>query len=341
MSKRAGLKYIWLPALIALLSVGTSHAQGLHFSQYYNTPMLLNPANTALTSDADYRLGINYRSQWASLPVPFNTFSAFADFQLLRNRNITNWMGMGFAMFSDKAGDGQLAMNKYEGFLAYHVQTGNFSMFSVGGSAAYVQRSVDYGKLTFDRQWDGFKFDPSRNSMETGYKETTDFVDVSAGVNYAYYPSDRTYIKLGIGVAHVNMPKETFYGQNTTLKIRPTANLDAIFIIGETFTVNPSLYYTRQAAAQQLVYGSQIKAFLSEDNMGNPTNIIAGIYHRYGDAIIGVLGFQWAGVKFITSYDFTMSKLAPTIRSSGALEFALIYEGSYHGERDKMNCPRF
>lgn len=333
--------YMLIPMLAFLLQHHETYGQGMHFSQYYNSPMLLNPANTALTSDADYRLGANYRSQWASLPVPFNTVSAFGDFQILRNRNLTNWMGMGLAMFSDKAGDGQLALNRYEGFLAYHVQTGNFSMISVGGSCAFVQRSVDYGKLTFDRQWDGFKFDPSMSSEETGYTDKTDFIDVAAGVNYAYYPNENTYIKFGVGLAHVNTPKESFYNQNTTIAMRPTANIDAILVTSETFTINPSLYYTRQGTAQELMYGVQIKAYMSEDAIGNPTNIIVGAYHRYGDAIIGVLGFQWAGAKFITSYDFTMSSLSPNIKSSGAIEFSLIYEGSYHGDRDKMNCPRF
>lgn len=335
--------YIWMmiPLLAWMLKSNDARAQGMHFSQYYNAPMLLNPANTALTSDADFRLGMNYRTQWASIPVPYNTFSGFADFQMLRNRNLTNWLGLGLAMFSDKAGDGQLSLNRYEGFVAYHIQTGNFSMFSVGFSGAFVQRSVDFSKLTFDRQWDGFKFDATTSNEETGWNAQTDFIDIGAGINYAYYPSEFTYIKLGVGVAHVNTPKESFYSMDNTIQMRPTANLDAIFVTSEMFTLNPSVYYTRQGSAQELVYGVQAKAFLSEDNAGNPTNLIFGAYHRLNDAIVPVLGFEWAGVKFLTSYDFTLSDLSGDVRYNGALEFSLIYQGRYTGDRDKMNCPRF
>lgn len=336
------LLYITILATVLCCSVHQqAKAQGMHFSQYYNAPMLLNPANTALMSDADFRLGANYRSQWANIPVPFNTFSGFADFQLLRNHNLTNWLGLGMAMFSDKAGDGQLALNRYEGFIAYHIQTGNYTMFSVGGSAAYVQRTVDYSKLTFDRQWDGFKFDPSQTSGETGYEGKTEFVDVSAGVNYAYYPSENTYIKLGIGASHINQPVESFYDQDNKIQIRPTANLDAIFITSTTFTINPSVYYTRQGSAQELMYGMKAKAFISEDNLGNPTNVVFGLYHRLDEAIIPMLGFEWLGLRFITSYDVTLSSLSNDTNYKGALEFALIYEGLYHGYRDNMNCPRF
>lgn len=89
------------------------------------------------------------------------------------------------------------------------------------------------------------------------------------------------------------------------------------------------------------MYGIQAMAFVSEDNLGNPTNVVFGAYHRWNDAIVPVLGFEWAGLKFTTSYDFTMSNLSSELRSNGALEFSLIYQGRYTGDRDKMNCPRF
>src|SRR5690606_10879709 len=198
-----------------------------------------------------------------------------------------------------------------------------------------------FSKLTFDRQWDGFKFDGTAPSDETGYNAQTAYVDIGAGINYAYYPNEFTYIKLGISAAHVNQPKESFYNQDNKLQIRPTANLDAIFITSETFTLNPSVYYSRQGGSQELVYGIQAQAFITEDNLGNPTNIIFGAYHRYNDAIIPMLGFEWSGVKFITSFDFTMSDIASDIGHRGAIEFSLMYMGMYSQGRDKMNCPRF
>ncbi len=54
----------------ALFSVQHATAQDLHFSQYFNSPFLVNPANTGFIPDGEYRLGINYRNQWASLGNP-------------------------------------------------------------------------------------------------------------------------------------------------------------------------------------------------------------------------------------------------------------------------------
>src|SRR6185437_8005771 len=118
-------------------------------------------ANTALMPDNDFRVGLNYRNQWAIVPVPYNTFSAFGDFKVGGNKdneNHNNWLGVGFAFFSDKAGDGNLALSQVQGDLAYHLQTSRFTMLSIGLSGATIQRSVNYDNLLFDTQWDGFTF---------------------------------------------------------------------------------------------------------------------------------------------------------------------------------------
>src|SRR5258708_39442880 len=50
--------------------------QDLHFSQFMNSPLLTNPANTGFIPQADYRLGMNYRNQWSAImAVPYKTMS--------------------------------------------------------------------------------------------------------------------------------------------------------------------------------------------------------------------------------------------------------------------------
>jgi len=67
--------------------------QDLHFSQFMNSPLLTNPANTGFIPAADYRLGMNYRNQWSSImTVPYKTISAYGDNQVFRNWVETGWM---------------------------------------------------------------------------------------------------------------------------------------------------------------------------------------------------------------------------------------------------------
>lgn len=330
---------------IGLIIAGSTQvqAQGIHFSQYYNAPALLNPANTALMSEHDYRVGAIYRDQWSAIPVPYQTMSAYADFTAVRDPETSNWLGVGAAFYNDKTGNGELAMTKVEAFLAYHLQLGQFSMISVGASAAYVQRTVNFDKLTYDLQWDGFTFNNTLPSGEKGGLQKTNFGDVSAGINYAFFPNENVYIKVGVGVAHLNQPKETFYGMINKVGIRPTGNVDALFKVGETFIVNPSVYYTRQKNASEIMYGSLFMIYLTGEKQST-TNLILGGFHRWNEAVVGALGIQYGGLRFMGSYDFTISQLTVANKSRGAAEFGLVFQGFYSqggSARRTMNCPRF
>lgn len=331
-------------ATIFSAGYGQSSAQGLHFSQYYNAPMLLNPANTALMSDNDYRIGVNYRQQWATIPVPYTTMSAFADFQAFRSEALqNNWLGIGLAFFNDKAGDGDLSLSQVQLSLAYHIQLGEISMVSVGLYGGYDQRSINFNNLTFDAQWDGFKFDKNLANREQDNIAKTNFNDFGAGVNYAYFPNENVYIKFGAGVAHVNQPKESFYNFENKIGIRPIANVDALLNLNQTFTLNPSVYYSYQKDAMELLYGTLLDVYVA-GSKENSTDLIFGAFHRWNEALVGAFGIKYGGLKVMCSYDYTISKLATENRGNGALEFSLIYMGKY-GKFGRApmntNCPRF
>lgn len=344
-------KGLLLIGLLLIISGGNIIAQGLHFSQYYNAPMLLNPANTALMPDYDFRLGVNYRNQWAAIPVPYNTFSAFGDIKVGGNSNNeehNNWLGIGMAFFSDKAGDGNLALSQVQGSLAYHLQLSSQVMFSLGASGSYVQRSVNYDNLTFDAQWDGFSFNARLPNAEKVGIIKTSYYTVTPGINLAWFPNEAVYVKLGGSVANINEPTESFYqsGKNT-IAYRPIVNLDMLFRTGPVLIVNPSGYYTTQKGATEIVVGSLFRTMLSNNNKlntGFSSQLILGAYARLGDALIGVAGIQMGPVQFTANYDFTMSSLAPYNASYGALEFSLIYMGKYYknqGITRTYSCPRF
>jgi type IX secretion system PorP/SprF family membrane protein len=318
-------------------------AQGIHFSQYFNAPMLTSPANTGLMSDEDYRVGANYRSQWGAVPVPYHTFSLYGDLQLFRNRNQTNWLGVGFAAFTDKAGDGDLSLNQYELCAAYHIQLGETQMISGGIGLATVQRTVDFSRFTWDAQWDGFSFDGNLSSNERNTVSKTVFTDVSAGLNYAIFPSDRLYLKIGAGAAHLNQPKESFFGQENSIGIRPSATVDALIKSGERLTINPSFYYTSQKGAMEMMYGTMFIYEIGDKYVRS--GIIAGAYNRWNDAVVAVIGYERSGLRVMASYDYTISSLGQYINHSGAAELGLVWRSLYHRDhadrRMGRSCPRF
>ncbi len=338
--------YIYI-VFILFATIPNSYGQSIHFSQYYNAPLLENPANTALMSESDYRLGLNFRNQWAAVPVPYNTFSGFTDFKVGGNRDNTknNWLGIGFSVFNDKAGDGNLSLLQIQGSLAYHLQLSEFTMISVGFSGAKVSRSVNYDMLIFDAQWDGATFDRTLPTGEKVGVVQTSYSTIGSGINFAWFPNEFVYIKLGGGVANINQPTESFYAGTNKINYRPTGNLDMLFNLGPVVTLNPSIFYATQNAATEIIAGSLVRTNLSGEHDEKLTQLILGGYMRMGDAVIGVAGFQWGNVQFMANYDFTISTLAPYNAAYGALEMSLIYTGIYGKSRDKVKksliCPRF
>src|SRR6218665_4159020 len=101
-------------AIFLMLAAAISGSgQDLHFSQYFNSPLTVNPANTGFIPDADYRLGVQYRNQWSALiSAPYKTVTAFADAQVFRDRLENGWLGLGGVVLSDVAGSGNLRSTK-------------------------------------------------------------------------------------------------------------------------------------------------------------------------------------------------------------------------------------
>ena len=340
--------YMVLVWTIGLFYGNNAIGQSMHFSQYYNAPLLLNPANTALLPDNDFRAGLNYRNQWAVIPVPYNTFSGFADFKIGGNKyneDHNNWLGLGLSFFNDNAGQASLSLNEIQGSAAYHICLNQFTMISLGLSGAYVQRSVNYNDLTFGEQWDGVTFNQQLASGEKAGIVKTNYYTVGSGLNFAWFPNEDVYVKLGGSVLNINQPTESFYNSNNQVAYRPIADLDMLFRTGPVLIVNPSVYFTTQSGASELVFGSQFRTLLGENDNHLPTQLILGLYDRLNDAVIGVAGLQVANIQFMASYDCTVSTLAPYNASYGAIEFSLIYEGLYNrdnkGLKKMFNCPRF
>src|SRR5688572_29642140 len=97
MMKARVMKYFFAAGFFLALA---GNAQDIHFSQFYDSPLLLNPA--AAGASADYRLAINYKNQWKSVINPFKTAALAFDAKLMKAKK--NNFGVGVSLFNDKVG---------------------------------------------------------------------------------------------------------------------------------------------------------------------------------------------------------------------------------------------
>jgi hypothetical protein len=70
------MKNNYKPVLLIyiLLQCGTiNYAQDISFSQFYDQPLLRNPALAGIFT-GDVRFTASYRNQWQSVTIPYRTF---------------------------------------------------------------------------------------------------------------------------------------------------------------------------------------------------------------------------------------------------------------------------
>ncbi|RAI99917.1 type IX secretion system PorP/SprF family membrane protein [Chitinophaga skermanii] len=321
----------------------TVHAQDLHFSQYFNSPLTTNPANTGFIPDGDYRLGVNYRNQWANIPVPYKTMSAFGDFQLMKDKLEYGWVGVGGVILHDVAGTGNLTSTKVYGSVAYHQLMGQSSLLSAGFNVGWANKRIDMSKLTFFDQWNGQFFDAQLPTAEPISQNNVNYLDLQVGLNYAYFPTDDIYINAGLSVQHVNKPKETFYNYNNQIDRRFIGFLNASLKLSDKVIINPSAYFAQQAKAREIVAGGNAAYNLSGDG---EQQVFGGIYYRLDDAAIFLVGYQIKNVKIMFNYDVTTSAFSAANRRQGAYEIGIVYTGLYpnlqfRNAARKTLCPSF
>lgn len=326
-----------------LLAATKGYAQDLHFSQFFNSPLTTNPANTGFIPDGNYRVGLNYRNQWASVPVPYKTMSAFGDFQLFRDQLIYGWVGVGGVILRDVAGSGNLTSTKIYGSVAYHQLLGESSLLSLGFNAGMADKRIDPTKLTFGDQWNGKFFDSQLPTAEPFAQTKVSYFDLQVGMNYAYFPTENLYVNAGFSVQHVNTPRETFYNGDNKIDRRYIGFLNASIKTSDVVIINPGAYYTVQAAVREFMLGGNVAYNLSGDG---EKQLFGGAYYRVDDAVAFLVGYQISRVKLMFNYDVTTSALAATNGRRGAYEVSLIYNGLYRnrafdGARRSAICPSF
>lgn len=321
-------------------------AQDLHFSQFMNSPLLTNPANTGFIPDGDYRIGLNYRNQWSSVTAfPYKTMSVFGDMQLMQNPEGSGWIGLGGLLLRDVAGASVLTSTKAYGSVAYHQMLGTGSLLSLGFNVGWSNKQINTQNLSFPSQWNGQFFDQHLNGAPVFQTNQSNYLDLQTGLNYAYFPNDNVWLNGGISVMHVNRPRETFFAASDAgsnqLAIRYNGFFNSSFKLNDRWIVSPAAYYTTQARSAQLMGSVMTRYNASGDGT---TEILAGLAYRHRESVIPLIGIGMKEMVFTFSYDVTLSGLNAFNGARGAYELSLIKQGRrdrYQGNGRESMCPSF
>ena len=142
---------------------------------------------------------------------------------------------------------------------------------------------------------------------------------------------------------HINRPIESFYGESNKLGIRPQIMVQGIYKANAAIIITPSVYYTSQKKASELVMGSLFSLNVNPGSVGSTNELVLGTHYRWNDAIIGAMGYRYKFYQLMVSYDHTVSDFQRANKSIGAFEISLIMERPYQGDQSSQSfaCPRF
>ena len=331
MKQKTTLQIRWKPAFYATLialSVALSKpclGQDPHFSQYFASPLTLNPANTG-NYDYPSRIATNFRSQWQGIGQPFLTGTVSFDGHLFKDRmSDRSKFAAGVLGLFDQTAGGLYRGNYLAASFGYHqiLDEDYTSTLSVGFQASLVNKRLDVSRISFAEQFAGTGFDLSRPTGQTFQNTSIGYLDVNAGLLYTKTWDGGSFYA-GASAYHLGRPRESFLGNNDVfVDIRYTGHVGGTVKFGIHSVLMGTFQHMAQGNSRQnlagLAYGYQLENELQD------IIFYLGGWYRFGDAVIPYIGYQYSNLQFGLSYDVTTSGLNLSGTRNRSFEVSLIY----------------
>lgn len=316
--------------LLCLGFISESQAQDPEFTQFYANPLYLNPAFAGTARCP--RLVMNYRNQWPALTGSFVTTSASYDQHVETIQG-----GLGLLVTNDRAAAGTLNTTTLSGIYSYQQPISRKFSLKAGFQATYLQKSLDWNKLTFGDMIDprkGFIYE-TQDIPRGGSVRNVDFSAGLLGFSEKFFA--------GFAVHHLTEPNESLVVGTSRLPMKWTAHAGAVIPIDKRnryseSNISPNVLYRRQGEFQQLNLGLYV----------NKGPLVGGIWYRgilfsdYRDAFIIVIGIQTDVIRFGYSYDVTVSELTPATGGSHEVSMTIQFDCRPKRRRFRtISCPSF
>lgn len=333
----------WIPLTLLMLIGGPAMAQDLHFSQFYAHPLHMNPALTG-QFEGTYRFAGIARRQWSSVTAqPFQSFGGSVDMNGVFN---VKFLHAGIKFSHDYAGLSNVTQSQIDLPFALSFKMGNAKThhISLGGQVGFAQVSLDQSRLHFGDQFIDGRFDPLQPTSDQLFARPFTYADYSAGIFYQWKRSERERIGLGISQFHLNEPNTSFGGTHeASMKMRSNVHMISSIPLGSTpYDLMPAGQFMMQGTQREILFGTSFRMHFDESTL-HRENLRFGLWTRWGDAVIGSVGYQKKNLYMGASYDVNYSSLRIASRYRGAWELSLVYTISTVREKTKRIrlCPSF
>jgi type IX secretion system PorP/SprF family membrane protein len=322
-------------------------AQDIHLSQFFETPLLRNPALAGIFT-GDVRVQGVYRDQWRAVGYAYTTKTLSAEYKFVLPES-NDYMTVGLQAFYDMAGATRLNTVELLPAINFHKSlSADKNMFlSAGFAAGVVQRNFDDKKLTFDNQYFNGSFDPTAPSGENFSYFKARFADLATGLSFNSSLFNGGNFYLGASVYHFNKPAKRYNEVQFFLEPKFQGNAGVKTPLGVQTELLFEANYLKQGSYSETIAGGELMYYLTD--MSESANIKslafgAGAFIRLNDAIIPVLKLNYNNMEVSFSYDVNISRLSAATTGRGGYEVSLSYKGFTQSPNSSLNmvrCPRF
>lgn len=328
---------------IGMLAAAAVHAQDINFSQFYELPLLRNPA---LAGDfrGDIRVTSAFRNQWSSVTVPYQTQALGVELKL-GGRNSDTYGSLGMQITNDVAGDSKLGKTQLFPMVAIHipVSANRNNYFTAGFLGGAVQQRFDPSKLTFDDQFVNGAYSATNPTRQVFNNTNVLYWDLAMGVKLSGEMGVDTRYFIGGGWFHLFKPKVAFepssdvrlnhkYVVNAGLSL-PTSDFDRVILYFD---------YFMQGGYNQGQGGFLYKHDFLQEDQDYTFSMAGGLFYRLNDAVVPVIKIDYYNWSAGFTYDVNVSKLVKASQSRGGFELTLSYSNFLNilnSSLNKTKCP--
>ena len=300
---------VGIMCLIQSLTGSQPKAQGVHFSQYYSSPLVLNPAYTGQHDDK-FRIVSNTSIQGSYFDESVVSGTISYDQQIVISRAE---IGVGACYTYDRSLASNFPVQSFNLSLASALSLSEKSGIGLGIQVGYNHMNFKYDHLSFPEQYNRLTghFDPNLPITENFDNSSANYLNVNTGLVWNYALA-KSHINAGVSVRHLNSPSFNLSDINSNIKPRFIYHLVYKNYKNQKLHITPRILFTHQNSNSYMSLGSNVQ--INKDfGLENAKGLVFGIYYAFREEIdasslIGLVGFEKRMFTVLLSGEFNINQ---------------------------------
>ena len=299
-------------------------SQDPFFSQYWASPMSLNPALVGSDLQGFNRVSFITRSQWwGGGSQPYITNMLGYERKLSSGIiNENNQLSLGLMMLNERSNGGILSNNYFAAALSDQIRLSEHGVLKAAISGTYSNRMLNLAGANFQTQFGSFGFMSTASSYDPISATNSSYVELNTGLSFEHRTNDFDY-EIGGAIFHASKPKEGVFN-NTKYEIDPRGvghasikwrpNNKGEFLLSSNVQV--------QAKKQLVTIGGAYTVNLHDEAEHKLT---VGLFDRIDESVYPYVALQVNTMKFGLSYDVVSSKVKSSFNAVSSVEASVVW----------------